>query len=167
MVTVSIFTLRDVIRQVQVSYKIPYNSTTHTSPSTNEDITDIRNYLKKQTLQSYTPNRKGNKWATPAQDLLSAGAAYANAAGAFNNFRCDTHQAVNHGTPHGNCDTINTTSDSANTTLTDDADLDLGADIELDVDDLAMDEEEFPVGTDIADFVAMAREVVDELSRYD
>ena len=30
-----------------------------------------------------------------------------------------------------------------------------------------MDEEEFTVGTDIADFVAMAREVVDELSHYD
>ena len=30
-----------------------------------------------------------------------------------------------------------------------------------------MDEEEFPAGTDIADFVAMAREAIDELSRYD
>jgi hypothetical protein len=49
----------------------------------------------------------------------------------------------------------------------DDADIDLGADQDLDVDDLAMDEEEFPVGTDIADLVAMTREVVDELNQYD
>jgi hypothetical protein len=165
MVTVSIFTLRDVICQVQVSYKIPYNSTTHTSPSTNEDISDIRDYLEKQTLQSYTPNRKGNEWATSARDLLSAGAAYANTAGAFNNFRRDTCQAVNHGTLHGNA--ISTSSSDADTIVEDDADIDLGGDLDLDVDDLAMDEEEFPVGTEVADFVAMTREVVSKLARYD
>jgi hypothetical protein len=165
MVTVSIFTLRDVIRQVQVSYKIPYNSTTHTSPSTNDDVRDIRDYLEKQTLQSYTPNRKGNEWASPARDLLSAGAAYANTAGAFNNFRRDTRQAVNHGTLHGN--TIGTPSDDADTIIEDDADIDLGGDMDLDVDDLAMDEEEFPVGIEVADFVAMTHEVVSELAHYD
>jgi hypothetical protein len=165
MITVSIFTLRDVIRQVQVSYQIPYNGTTHTSPATNEDVADIRNYLKEQTLQSYTPGRKGNEWATPARDLLSAGAAYANTAGAFNNFRRDTRNAVNHGTMHGNANV--TPSDNVNRPEQDDADIDLGADMDLDVDDLAMDDEEFPAGTDIADFVSMAREVIDELSPYD
>ena len=165
MVTVSIFTLRDVIRQVQVSYKIPFNSTTHTSPSTNEDVSDIRDYLERQTLQSYTPNRKGNEWATSARDLLSAGAAYANTAGAFNNFRRDTRQAVNHGTMHGN--TISIPSGDADMIVEDDADIDLGGDMGLDLDDLAMDEEEFPVGTEVADFVAMTREVIGELARYD
>lgn len=86
MITVSIFTLCDVIRQVQVSYKIPYNSTTHTSPAVNEDVAEICTYLESQTLQSYTPNRKGNSRTTAAWDLLSAGAAYANTAAAFNNF---------------------------------------------------------------------------------
>jgi hypothetical protein len=164
MVTVSIFTLRDVIRRVQDGYRIPFNSSTHTSPAANEDIADIRDYLQEQTLQSYTPNRKENKWATPARDLLSAGAAYANTAGAFNNFRRDTRNAVNHGKPHGN--SINTPP-NAISAVEDDADIDLGADQDLDVDDLAMDEEEFPVGMDIADLVAMTREVVDELNQYD
>jgi hypothetical protein len=86
MVTVSIFTLRDVIQRVQDGYRIPFNSSTHTSPAANEDIADIWDYLQEQTLQSYTPNRKENKWATPTRDLLSAGTAYANTAGAFNNF---------------------------------------------------------------------------------
>jgi len=164
MVTVSIFTLRDVIRRVQDSYQIPYNSSTHTSPAADEDITNIRNYLQEQTLQSYTPDRKENKWATPSRDLLSAGAAYANTAGAFNNFRCDTRNAVNHGTPHGNSTDM---PDNASSIVEDSADIDLGADPGLDVDDLAMDEEEFPAGTDIADFVAMAREAIDELFQYD
>jgi hypothetical protein len=135
------------------------------SPTADEDIADIHNYLQEQTLQSYTPDCKENKWATPAQDLLSAGAAYTNTAGAFNNFRHDTCKAVNHGTPHGN--STSAPSNNASGTVDDDADIDLGIDPDLEVDDLAMDEEEFPVGTDIADFVAMTHEVIDELSRYD
>ena len=51
--------------------------------------------------------------------------------------------------------------------MEDDTDINLGTDPDLEVDDLAMDEEEFPVGTDFADFVAMTREVINELSRYD
>ena len=47
-----------------------------------------------------------------------------------------------------------------------DADADLGGDVDLDVDDLAMDEEEFPVGTDIADLISMAHEFIDELSQF-
>jgi len=39
--------------------------------------------------------------------------------------------------------------------------------MDLHVDDLAIDDDEFPAGTDIADFVSMAREVINELSRYD
>ena len=168
MVTVSIFTLCDVIRRVQDCYQIPYNSSTHTSPAADEDIADVRNYLQEQTLQSYTPDRKENKWATPSHDLLSAGAAYANTAGAFNNFRHDTRNAVNHGTPHGNSiDTLDNAGGNAGGTMEDSADIDLGADPGLHVDDLAMDEEEFPAGTDISDFVAMAREAIDELFQYD
>ena len=164
MITVSIFTLRDVIRQVQVSYKIPYNSTTHTSPAVNEDVAEICTYLESQTLQSYTLNRKGNSRTTPARDLLSAGAAYANTAAAFNNFRRDTRNATNHGTAHSN---MNTNADDTSQSMdVNDADADLGGDVDLDVDDLAMDEEEFPVGTDIADLISMAHEFIDELSQF-
>lgn len=42
---------------------------------------------------------------------------------------------------------------------------DLGADTEIGMDDLAMDEEEFPLGTDPERFVAMMQEVIDELSK--
>lgn len=90
MVTVSIFTLRDVIRQVQQSYKIPFNSTSHTSPATDEDVKDIRDYLHDNKLQSYMPDREHNNQATPAHDLLAEGAAYANTACAFKNFCRDT-----------------------------------------------------------------------------
>lgn len=162
MVTVSIFALRDVIRRVQLDYKIPYNGTSHTSPSVNEDIKAVRNYLETHSLQSYTPKREGNEFATVARDLLSAGAAYASTSGAFNNFRRDTRNAVNHGTSNGMDSLASNDVESE-----DEFDCDLGADQGLDVDDLALDEEEFPVGTDLADFVAMTREVIDELSRYD
>ena len=164
MVTVSIFALRDVIRRVQVSYKIPYNSISHTNPAANEDVQEIRDYLQKETLQAYMPNRKGNKHATPVRDLVSDGAAYANTAGAFNNFRRDTRNATNHGTAHGSSTNAD---DTSQTIAIEEADIDLGADTDLNVDDLAMDEEEFPVGTEIADFVSMTREFVRELSNYE
>jgi hypothetical protein len=163
MVTVSIFTLRDVIRRVQDSYKIPYNSTTHTSPAADEDIQEIRNYLQKETLQTYTPDRKENERATPIQDLVAAGAAYANTVGAFNNFRRDNCNATNHGMAHGNRTGADNAGQSADK---EEADIDLGTDMDLDVDVLAMDEEEFPMGTDIAEFVSMACEVIDELLCY-
>lgn len=163
MVTVSIFTLRDVICQVQQSYKIPFNSTSHTSPATDEDVKDIRDYLHDNKLQSYMPDREHNNQATPARDLLAEGAAYANTARAFKNFRRDTRKAMNLGTAHGETQTPSSVNPDADL----EANYDLGEDMNISLDDLAMDEEEFPMGTDIADFVAMSQEVIDELSRYD
>jgi len=83
MISVSIFALRDVIRQVQQNFKTPYNGKTHTSPSTVADISVVCNYLKTHKLQEYTPDRENNDLATPARDLMVTGAAYANTAGAF------------------------------------------------------------------------------------
>ena len=151
MITVSIFTLPDVIQQVQVSYKILHNSTTHTSPAVDEDVAEICTYLESQTLQSYTPNHKENSQATPAQDLLSAGAVDTNTAAAFNNFQWDACNATNHGTAHSNMNT--NADDKSQSTDANNANADFGGDVDLDVDDLAMDEEEFPVGTDIADLI--------------
>lgn len=163
MVTVSIFILRDVIRKVQESYKIPFNSTSHNSPATDEDVKDLRDYLRTHKLQTHMPDRDHNDKATPARDLLAEGAAYANTARAFKNFRRDTRKATNFGTEHG--ETLST--GHVDTNSREHVDHDLGGDVDIDVDDLAMDEEEFPVGTDIADFVAMSQEFVTELSRYD
>jgi len=41
---------------------------------------------------------------------------------------------------------------------------DLGGEPGLNMDDLAMDEEEFPLGTDPSRFVVMTQEVINELS---
>ncbi|KZP08274.1 hypothetical protein FIBSPDRAFT_939097 [Athelia psychrophila] len=96
--------------------------------------------------------------ATPGRDLLVEGSAYSGTAGAFNNFRRDTRHTVNHGTGHA---TDAATQEDVNEKETS---IDLGADVGVDIKDLAIDEEEFPVGTDLADFVAMYHEMIDELS---
>ena len=83
MVTVSIFTLRDVIRQVQGQYNTPANSNHHTSPSAAEDLKDVCDYLEQHELQTFVPQRQHNKYAKEAQDLMAEGAAYANKANAF------------------------------------------------------------------------------------
>ncbi|KIM79039.1 hypothetical protein PILCRDRAFT_10701 [Piloderma croceum F 1598] len=163
MVMVSIFILRDVIQKVQQSYKIPFNSTSHTSPSANEDIKDLRDYLWDNNLQMYLPNCEHNDKATPACDLLAEGAMYANMARTFKNFWQDTHKATNLGTAHGE----KLFTEDPNTDLEEHADHDLGGDLDINVDDLALDEEEFPLGTDIADLVAMTQEFVNELLQYD
>lgn len=167
MVTVSIFSLREVIRRVQTSYKIPHNSSSHTSPDTYEDIRDLLEYLLAHTIQTYTPNRPGNKFATAFRDLLSTGAAYANTSGAFNNFRRETRVAVNHGIPEG--PPSDEPSPDSGSTTEDAADFDLGGDVDITMDDLSTDKEEFGISgeTDLAEFVAMSQEFIDELSRYD
>ena len=160
MVTVSIFTLRDVIRRVQGQYKTPANSNHHTSPSTAEDLKDICDYLEQHKLQTFVPQRQHNKYAREARDLMAEGAAYANKANAFRNFQQDLRKATNKGAaeaaPHS--DTESEDDDEY-------ANPDIGGAPDIDIDDLAMDEEEFPLGTDPSRFVAMAQEVIDELSK--
>lgn len=71
---------------MQVQYKTPHNSNSHTSPSTADNLKDLREYLETQKLQSFHPEREHNQYAIPAQDLMALGAAYANKSGAFKNF---------------------------------------------------------------------------------
>jgi hypothetical protein len=167
MITVSIFTLRDVIRQVQVDYKIPHNGISHTSPSTTDDINELREYLKQHKLQTYTPNRDNNTAAVPTRDLMISGAEYANTARAFKTFRNDMRNAkhTNRGprTSERTHPLVNPEA-SPDDEDAEPANPDLGGDIDIEVDDLVMDEEEFPPCTDVADFVAMARDVIDELA---
>lgn len=172
MITVSIFTLRDVIRQVQIDYKIPHNGISHTSPSATEDINDLCEYLKQHKLQTYTPHRDNNATAVPTRDLMSSGAEYANTARAFKTFRNDKRNAK-HSNSHayrgprasGPID-LSAASEASHNDPNDNepANPDLGGDIDIEVDDLVMDEEEFPPCTDVADFIAMARDVIDELA---
>lgn len=93
MLSVVIFTLRDVIRQVQTEFKVPYNGTSHSSPSSSNDISNLRGYLERLELQQYRPGCKGNEYATPACDLFSSGAEYANKPSAFKTFT-HTHRAA-------------------------------------------------------------------------
>jgi hypothetical protein len=161
MVSVSIFALRDVIRRVQAQYNTPYNGTAHSTPSTKTDIEALCKYLQEQELQSYHPGRENNQYATPVRDLMAAGAEYANKAGAFKNFKHDTRKARNKGVPEGLLST------ACDVESEDEADHDLGGNVDLDMEDLTMDDEEFPSGTNIGDFISMTQEVIDELSRYD
>ncbi|KAF8222896.1 hypothetical protein L208DRAFT_1381680 [Tricholoma matsutake] len=70
MISVSIFTLRKVIHNVQLDYRIPHNGMSHTSPSTKDDIEYICSYLEQHILQSDKPECENNKWAEPIHDLL-------------------------------------------------------------------------------------------------
>jgi hypothetical protein len=160
MITVSIFVLRDVIRQVQIDYKIPHNGISHTSPSTTEDINYLREYLEQQALQTYTPNRENNTTAVPARDLMSSGAEYANTTRAFKSF-CNNKRNAKHSKNNALPITSNPSHDNYENDKP--ADPDLGGDIDVELDDLVMDDEEFPPCTDVADFVAMARDVIEEL----
>ena len=97
LVTVSIFTLRDIIHRVQGQYKTPTNSNHHTSPSTAEDLKDICDYLEQHKLQTFVPQWQHNKYAREARDLMAEGAAYANKANVFRNFQQDLRKATNKG----------------------------------------------------------------------
>lgn len=161
MVSVVIFTLRDVIRQVQKEFKVPYNGTSHTSPSAAADIHTLCKYLESRELQQYKPARKDNQYATPSRDLFAAGAEYANKASAFKTFTRDTRAAINKGArksqpfAEGNHESDIETDNEA--------DHDLRADPEVELDDLAMDEEEFPCGMDPEDFAEITREFIHEM----
>lgn len=168
MVSVSIFALRDVIRKVQSEYQTPFNSMSHTSPSTASDISTLCQYLETQKIQTYTPKREHNEHTTPVRDLMADGAEYANKPSAFRNFRY-THRSAKY--PEGELpvEPVEAESDDEG------ADCDLGhngqnslfaEDIEYDGCDFphTYDEDEYPVGADIAEHVAMTRDVIEELS---
>jgi hypothetical protein len=154
MISVSIFALRDVIQHVQLDYKIPHNGKFHSNPSTAKDIHAIRDYLELHKLQSVYPERVDNDLALPACDLMETGAAYANTPRAFKTFHPDYRKATNLGTPHGSVHSAEVDNDK----FTDPDNY--GQDFDLDLGDLALDEEEFPAGIDPSDFVAMATEAI-------
>jgi hypothetical protein len=90
LVSVCLFALRDVIRQVQQAFKTPYNGKSHTTPAMLSDIARLREHLENQKIQTFTADRLGNDTAVPVRDLFSTGVSYANTAPAFKNFR-DTY----------------------------------------------------------------------------
>ncbi|KAJ7220850.1 hypothetical protein GGX14DRAFT_676232, partial [Mycena pura] len=90
MITVVIFNLRDVMRNVQTQFKIPHHGLSHTSPDAAQDIAKLQEWLELNKLQTYVKERDGKDKILRVRDLMVAGAAYANTPGAFKNFRRET-----------------------------------------------------------------------------
>ncbi|KAF8058008.1 hypothetical protein FPV67DRAFT_540810 [Lyophyllum atratum] len=178
MVTVSIFALQDVIRRVQSEYKTPFNSASHTKPSTETDHDNYRKYLQGLSLLSYTPKRRDNQYAIPARELMGAGAQYANKPTAFRNFTYTRVNATNSGVTEGTPGTVPSQQGlpSSEEAVSEEVDGDLGHngsrslfDEDMAYDDecpFLFDEDEYPPGTDMGDYIAMTREIIDELSRF-
>ncbi|KAF6745813.1 hypothetical protein DFP72DRAFT_992947 [Ephemerocybe angulata] len=165
-VSVCIFCLRDVIRQVQSNFKTPHNSKSHTSPSTEADLNTLQSHLESQAIQSYTPERPGNRGAVPARDLLAAGTASSNTPTAFKNYREDTQKADFKSTTAAP-PTPNPTSDSDASEDEDEDDgntNDFGSPSGFTEDDLGLDEDEFPIGSDPKEVVALVENLVDTLA---
>jgi hypothetical protein len=161
MVSVSIFALRDVIRQVQTNFKTPFNGKSHTSPAIDADISMVQEYLEEQEIQTYTPQRRNNEMTVPARDLMAAGATYATTSKAYRNFYLDNRKA-NYRTSQ---QPITTEQFAGPDEVIDEEDrspsaFDYGEDVGIDMMDLAMDVEEFPEGIVPSEFVNFITDAV-------
>ncbi|KAJ7064171.1 hypothetical protein C8F01DRAFT_984216 [Mycena amicta] len=165
MISVSIFTLRDTIRQVQSDFKTSYNGKTHTNPSTEKDLAILREYLQKSTVQTYTPRRAGNSQATPARDLMAEGVKYANGANPLREFRADRRKARNLGVPKPADAPAPVESEDESEGEEDNVEQ-AGPESEDDIelDDLAMDEEEFPPTIDAHKYVSAVASIISQMS---
>ncbi|KAJ7687628.1 hypothetical protein B0H17DRAFT_1203520 [Mycena rosella] len=59
MVTVVIFNLRDVMRNVQTQFKIPHHGLTHANPIIDIDLANLLAWLEAHLLQTYVKDRAG------------------------------------------------------------------------------------------------------------
>ena len=162
MVSISIFALRDVIRQVQINFKTPFNGKSHTSPAIDADISVIQAYLEEQEIQTYTPQRRNNEMTVPSRDLMAAGATYATTSKAYRNFYSDNRKA-HYRTSQQPIPTEHVHEDIDEEDLSPSA-FDYGEDIVIDMMDLAMDVEEFPEGIVPSEFVNFITDAVDTFS---
>ena len=165
MVSVSIFALCDVIQKVQSEFQTPFNSINHTSPSTTMDIQVLLDYLKSQCIQTYWLEHEHGDDIMEARDLMAVGSEYPNKPAAFWNFTYTKINATNSGVPEVE---VSHDPEAESSDLEDDADeYDFGFEKGLEFDDLSLDDEEFPLGTNMEDYISMVHKVVDELSRYE
>ena len=171
MVSVSIFALRDVIRKVQKEYTTPFNSKSHTSPSTVKDLQTVCDYLKSERIQTYFPNRENNTDSIEARDLIQVGAAYANKATAFQNFKHVKYNLKNLGIPGSTTESHSDREEEVRGLIavadSEDCDIDLGSDSRTELDDLLLDEDEYPLQSDIGDYIATVGNILDEFDRYE
>lgn len=164
MVSVSIFALRDVIRKVQKEFHTPFNSGSHTSPSTETDIQTLRDCLETQKIQSYHPERENNDAAIEVRDLIAVGAEYATKPSAFRNFTYTKFTTINHGLAEGSppqATDRNLSQEVVEDVDVDSCNIDAGSDLAIEFDDLVLDEDEY---CGDGDYAAMFHEVIDELA---
>lgn len=151
MITVVIFNLRDVMRNVQTQFKIPHHGVSHTSPNAVTDITNLQRWLESNKLQTYVKERPGKDTIHRVRDLMVTGAAYANTPGAFKNFRQENRKVSYKKTataaPESDLEEEETEPQVMDTQLD-----------EVEQDDLMHDEEEF-IGM-AEQLLEMAQEVV-------
>ncbi|KAJ7195841.1 hypothetical protein GGX14DRAFT_575390 [Mycena pura] len=155
MVTVVIFNLQDVIRNVQTQFKIPHHGISHSSPKIDTDLADLQGWLESHRLQSYVKDRAGKDDILRARDLMVTGAAYANTPSAFKNFRAETRNVVfkKQAVPEQDGD-----GNASDEEEIDELQADAFADAAVEVDDLMQDDEDFVSMAD--ELMEMAEEVV-------
>jgi hypothetical protein len=164
-VSVSIFALRDVIRQVQINFKTPYNGKSHTSPAIDADISVIRAYLEEQKIQMYTPHRQNNEMTVLARDLMAAGAVYATTSKAYRKFYSDNRKAQYQTrkqpiSSEQQVEQFSQPGEDIDEVSPSPSAFDYGEDVGIDMMDLAMDVEEFPEGMDPSEFVNFITDAV-------
>ncbi|KAH9484746.1 hypothetical protein JR316_0001646 [Psilocybe cubensis] len=143
MVSVCIFALRDVIRNVREEFSIPFNSIRHAMPSTSTDVNTIRTYLQAHRLQEFCPARENNAAAVEARDLMVIGAHYANKPNCVSADEAEDEEAQCSGN------------------------IDVGEDLETGLEDLLLDEEEYPEGLDAENVFAAVNEIINEMRSLD
>lgn len=156
MITVVIFTLRDVMRNVQTQFRIPHHGISHTSPQTKTDIEELMGWLVTHNLQTYTKNRPGKDHILQVRDLMVTGAAYASTPSAFKNYRAEKRNVT-----FKKAQGPTTTGDESEEEEVPEDDLDqvdTFGDASVEPDDLMQDDEEFTAMAE--DLMDMAEEIV-------
>lgn len=171
MVSVSIFALCDVIRNIQSEFSTPFNSTSHTSPSLSVDLQILLDYLEHQLIQTYTPTRENNSDSSEARDLIQGGSAYPDKISAYRNFTYTKYTTKHHGfreqepPPESVLEDQNVAHEESDDEVSEDVSPIDSGDLLADADDLLLDQEEYPIDGDMESYMTMVREAIDELSQ--
>ena len=127
------------------------------------DLQTVCDYLKSKCIQSYFPNRENNSDSIEARDLIQDGAAYANKATAFQNFKHVKYNLKNLGIPGSTTESHSGREEE----VTEECDIDLGSDSRTELDDLLLDEDEYPLQSDIGDYITTVENILDEFDHYE
>ncbi|KAJ7663707.1 hypothetical protein DFH06DRAFT_986655 [Mycena polygramma] len=73
-ITVCIFTLRDAMRTVQITFDIPAYGEKHKTPEITAEVSLLANALKSEKIQTFVQRRPANDHVAPVRDLIKEGA---------------------------------------------------------------------------------------------